>query len=242
MEWRPERYGDGIADRYDELLVELDPAEAVEKLALLAGKRGSVLELGIGTGRIAVPLAARGVEVHGIDASEAMVARLREKPGGSRVTVTIGDFADVPVEGRYAVVFVAFNTFFALTTQDDQVRCFANVAARLDVDGVFAIEAFIPDVTRFDRGQRVGAVKVELDEVQLETTSYDPIAQRSTSQHVFVSPAGIELFPVVIRFAWPAELDLMAGLAGLRLLERWGGWDGRPFTPDSEQHVSLYGR
>jgi SAM-dependent methyltransferase len=242
MEWRPESYGNRFADRYDELFAELDPADAVEKLAVLAGERGAVLELGVGTGRIAVPLAARGVEVHGIDASEAMVARLREKPGGSRVTVTIGDFADVPVEGRYAVVFVAFNAFFALTTQEDQVRCFENVAAHLADDGVFALEAFVPDVSRFDRRQRVGAITVELDEVQLEATSYDPIAQRSTSQRIFVSSAGVELAPVVIRFAWPAELDLMARLAGLRLRERWGGWDSRPFTPDSEQHVSLYGR
>jgi SAM-dependent methyltransferase len=242
MEWRPESYGNRVAERYDELFSELDPSDAVERLALLAGERGRVLELGIGTGRIAIPLAARGVEVHGVDASEAMVARLREKPGGSRIPVTIGDFANVPVEGPYTVVFVAFNTFFALTTQEEQVRCFENVAAHLTTDGVFALEAFVPDVGRFDRGQRVGAIKVELDEVQLETTSYDAAAQRATSQRIFVGPRGIELTPVVIRFAWPAELDLMGRLAGLRLHERWGGWDGRAFTSDSDQHVSLYGR
>jgi SAM-dependent methyltransferase len=201
-----------------------------------------VLELGIGTGRIAVPLTDRGVEVHGVDASEAMISRLRAKPGGDRIPVTMGDFADVPVEGRYALVFVAFNTFFALTTQEEQVRCFENVAAHLADDGVFAIEVFVPDVNRFERGQRVGAIKVELDEVQLETTRYDPVAQRATTQHVFLRPGGIELTPVVIRFAWPSELDLMARVAGLRLRERWGGWNGRPFTAESGHHVSLYER
>jgi hypothetical protein len=235
-------YGDRVAARYDELYADLDPTDAVETLARLAAGRGPVLELAIGTGRIALPLAGRGVEVHGIDVSEAMVERLRAKPGGDRIPVTMGDFADVPVEGRYPLVFVAFNTFFGLTTQDEQVRCFANVAAHLEDDGVFVLEGFVPDVTRYDRNQRVAAIKVELDEVQLETSRYDPVAQRSTSQHVFLGPGGIELIPVVIRFAWPAELDLMARLAGLRLRERWGGWDRRPFTAESERHVSVYGR
>jgi hypothetical protein len=235
-------YGDRVAARYDELYADLDPTDAVETLARLAAGRGPVLELAIGTGRIALPLAGRGVEVHGIDVSEAMVERLRAKPGGDRIPVTMGDFADVPVEGRYPLVFVAFNTFFGLTTQDEQVRCFANVAAHLEDDGVFVLEGFVPDVTRYDRNQRVAAIKVELDEVQLETSRYDPVAQRSTSQHVFLGPGGIELIPVVIRFAWPAELDLMARLAGLRLRERWDGWDRRPFTAESERHVSVYGR
>ncbi|HET8653608.1 MAG TPA: class I SAM-dependent methyltransferase [Gaiellaceae bacterium] len=242
MEWRPESYGNRWADRYDQLFSEFDPSDAVDRLALLAGAGGRVLELGVGTGRIAVPLAARGLDVSGVDASEAMIARLREKPGGSRIRVTIGDFADVPVEGRFAVVFIAFNTFFALTTQEDQVRCFENAAKHLADDGVFALEVFVPDVTRFDRGQRVGAIRVELDEVQLEATSFDAVAQRSISQRIFVNPRGLELAPVVIRFAWPAELDLMARLAGLRLRERLGGWDGRPFTAESEHHISLYGR
>jgi Methyltransferase domain len=235
-------YGDRIAARYDELYAELDPTDAVQALARLADGRDPVLELAIGTGRIALPLAEQGVEVHGVDASEAMVARLRAKPGGEGIPVTMGDFADVPVDGRYAVIFIAFNTFFGLVTQEEQVRCFENVAAHLDDDGVFALEVFVPDVTRFDRKQRVGAINVELEEVQLDVTTYDPVAQRSSSQHVFLSPGGVELIPVVVRFAWPAELDLMARLAGLRLHERWGGWDGRPFTADSEHHVSVYGR
>jgi hypothetical protein len=214
----------------------------VETLVQLAKGRVPVLELAIGTGRVAVPLAARGVEVHGVDVSEAMVARLRRKPGGDAIPVTMGNFADVPVEGRYGVVFVAFNTFFGLTTQEEQVRCFENVAAHLTDEGVFVLEVFVPDVTRFDRRQRVSAITVGLEEVQLEATNYDPVAQRTTTQQVFLSTKGVELIPVVIRFAWPAELDLMARLAGLRLHERWGGWDRRPFTADSEHHVSVYGR
>jgi hypothetical protein len=237
-----ETYGERIAQRYDDLYGELDPEPAVEAIARLAGGRGPVLELAIGTGRIALPLTERGVEVHGVDVSDAMVARLRSKPGGGAIPVTMGNFADVPVEGRYGIVFIAFNTFFGLTTQDEQVRCFENVAAHLGENGFFAIEAFVPDMARFDRNQRVSAITVELDEVQLEASKYDPVVQRSTSQHVFLSPKGVELYPVVIRFAWPAELDLMARLAGLRLHERWGGWDGRPFTADSGHHVSIYGR
>jgi SAM-dependent methyltransferase len=240
--YEAETYGERIAARYDELYADLDPADAVETLADLAERRGRVLELAIGTGRIALPLADRGIDVQGVDISEAMVARLRSKPGGEAIPVTMGDFAEVPVEGRYGVVFVAFNTFFGLTTQEEQVRCFENVAAHLTEDGVFVLEAFIPDLTRFDRKQRVGAISIELDEVQLEATKYDPVAQRSTSQHVLVTERGIELIPVVVRFAWPSELDQMARLAGLRLQERWGGWDRRPFTADSERHVSVYGR
>jgi SAM-dependent methyltransferase len=240
--YEAETYGERIADRYDDLYAELDPTPAVEAIARLAGGRGPVLELAIGTGRIALPLAERGVEVHGIDVSERMVARLRSKPGGEAIPVTMGNFADVPVEGRYAVVFVAFNTFFGLTTQEEQVRCFENAAAHLGDDGVFVVEGFVPDLTRFDRNQRLSAMTVELDEVQLEATRYDPVAQRSTSQHVFLSAKGVELYPVVVRFAWPAELDLMARIAGLGLRERWGDWDGRPFTADSVRHVSVYGR
>jgi SAM-dependent methyltransferase len=237
-----ETYGERIAARYDELYADLDPTDAVETLADLAEGRGPVLELAIGTGRIALPLNERGVEVHGVDASEAMVDRLRSKPRGDAIAVTMGNFADVPVEGRYAVIFVAFNTFFGLTTQEEQVRCFENVAGHLTDDGVFVLEVFVPDVARFDRRQRVSAINVELGEVQLEATKYDPVAQRSSTQHVFVSPSGVELIPVVIRFAWPAELDLMARVAGLRLHERWGGWDRQPFTADSGHHVSVYGR
>lgn len=235
----PETYGERIAGVYDGLYGEaLDTEGAVAELA----GPGPVLELAIGTGRLALPLAERGLEVHGIDASEAMVGRLREKPGGDRIPVTVGDFAGVGVEGRYRLIFVAFNTFFALTTQDDQVRCFANAAGHLADDGVFVLEVFFPDLARFDRGQRVGASKVELDEVVLEASRHDPVAQRTHSQHVHITEAGVRLYPVVVRYAFPSELDLMARLAGLRLRERSGGWRKEPFTEQSGRHVSVYER
>ena len=232
-------YGDLIADVYDELYRELDPTPAVEALVALAGG-GSALELAIGTGRIALPLAERGVEVHGIDVSEAMVERLRAKPGGDRIPITIGDFADVGVEGRFSLVFIAFNTFFALTSQREQVRCFANVATRLAEGGVFTLELFVPDIARFRGHQSVSAPRVELDTVMLDVARHDPVTQRIDAQLVAITPAGVRLQPIFIRYAWPAELDLMARLAGFRLRDRWADWDGSPFTADSRKHVSVY--
>lgn len=235
-------YGDRIAEIYDELHAwHLDTDTAVDALAKLAGD-GPVLELGVGTGRLALPLAERGLEVHGIDASEAIVARLREKPSGDRIPVTMGDFAEVPVDGAFRLVFVAFNTFFALPSQEDQVRCFRGVADHLTDDGIFVIEAFVPDPSRFDRGQRLEASKVETDRVVLEASTHDPVAQRSVALHVVISGQGPKVYPVEIRYAWPAELDLMARLAGLRLRNRWGGWREEPFTASSTRHVSIYGR
>ena len=217
----------------------LDTDAAVTFLAGLAGS-GPVLELAVGTGRIALPLAERGTEVHGIDASEAMVARLRTKPGGDAIPVTIGDFADVPVERRYALVYVVFNTLFALQTQEAQIRCFRNVAAHLAEGGVFIVEAFVPDLTRFDRGQRTETERVELDAVWLGVARHYPAEQRVNSQHVRLSEQGIRFYPVRIRYAYPPELDLMARLAGLQLAERFGGWRRQPFTVSSEMHVSVY--
>lgn len=241
----PHTFGDRWADVYDERTARRpgpDAARAaVDGLAGLAGG-GRVLELGIGTGRIALGLVERGLEVHGIDASEAMLAELRRKPGGATVPVTMGDFADVEADGRFDLVFVAFNTLFALTTQDDQVRCFGNVARHLTDDGVFVIEAFVPDLGRFDRGQTVRALHVGADGVDLEATAHDAAAQTVTSQLIVVTEAGIRLLPVHLRYAWPAELDLMARLAGLTLRERWAGWDRSPFTSASGAHVSVYGR
>jgi trans-aconitate methyltransferase len=237
----PETYGDRIADVYDGLYENLDTEGAVETLASLAGD-GPVLELAIGTGRLALPLVERGLEVHGIDASEAMVAKLRDKSGGDRVRVTMGDFADVAVDGRYALIFVAFNTLFGLPTQDDQLRCFANVAARLADGGVFVVEAFFPDLARFDRGQRPHVSIVEAGRVMIDAARHDPVEQRIDSQHVIITQEGTKLYPVSIRYAFPPELDLMARLAGLELQNRWGGWHREPFTADSPRHVSVYGR
>jgi SAM-dependent methyltransferase len=236
-------YGDRIAAVYDELLIEslrhVEPT--IDLLAELAGP-GPALELAVGTGRIALPLAARGVEVHGIDISEAMVARLRTKPGGDAIRVTVGDFADVAVDGTYPLIFVVFNTFFALTTQEDQIRCLANVAEHLTPDGVFVIEVFVPDVARFDRHQRLQTESVDLDRVVIEASRHDPVHQRVDSQHVVVESGEVRMYPVYLRYAWPSELDLMARLAGLRLRERWAGWNREPFDSRSNFHVSVYER
>jgi SAM-dependent methyltransferase len=235
-------YGDAIADVYDQGL-DL-PSDTEEAVAFLAAKArgGRVLELGIGTGRIALPLAARGLEVHGIDASERMVERLRAKPGGADIPVTIADFAEVGVPGSFALVLVVFNTFFALLSQEDQVRCFAGVAARLAPGGAFVIEAFVPDPGRFDNGQRVETRRVGVDEVFLEASMHDPVQQRVRAQHVILDQRGARFYPVRLRYAWPAELDLMARLAGLALTERYSGWRGEPFTATSARHVSVYRR
>jgi SAM-dependent methyltransferase len=238
-------YGDRIADVYDHWHDDsgypFQTEESIELLAELAG-RGPVLELAIGTGRIALPLAARGLEVHGVDASEAMVAKLREKPGGDAVPVTMGNFADVPVEGSYRLIYVVFNTFFALLSQGEQVRCFENVAAHLDGEGVFLLEVFVPDLARFDRNQRVSAFKVESDQIVVNVDEHDPVEQVVSSQHVELTEQGLHFYPVSIRYAFPSELDLMARLAGLELRERWADWRKEPFGSGSGRHVSVYGR
>ena len=241
MEYGPSTYGDRVADVYDRMpqVRGRDTERAVATLAELAG-RGPVLELGIGTGRLALPLAARGLAVHGIDASEAMINKLRAKPGGDRIPVTIGDFADVAIDGRFSLIFVAFNTFFGLSSQEDQVRCFARVAEHLTADGVFVLEAFVPDPTRFDRGQRVGVMHMGVDDVQLEASVHDPVSQRIRLHHIVMSNAGTQLYPVQVRYAWPSELDLMARLAHLHLHARWSDWDKTEFTAMSRSHVSVY--
>lgn len=242
MTYQASTYGDRIADVYDEWPgVPTNTDRAVAFLAELAG-RGPILELGIGTGRVALPLVERGFTVSGIDSSAAMVAKLRAKPGGERIRVAMGNFADMPIEGRFALIFVAFNTFFGLRSQDDQLRCFSGVAERLADDGVFVIEAFVPDLGRFDHGQRVGAAHVGTDAVYLEASLHDPVAQRVHSQQVVITEQGIRLYPVEVRYAWPSELDLMARLAGLRLRERFGDWSREPFTAASGRHVSVYQR
>jgi SAM-dependent methyltransferase len=239
----PETYGDRIAGVYDVFHGEigLDTEGAVETLAELAGD-GPVLELAIGTGRLALPLAERGLEIHGIDASEEMVTKLREKPGGDRIPVTMGDFADVGVDGTYSLVFVAFNTFYALATQDDQLRCFANAAARLSEGGVFVLEAFVPDLGRFDRDQRLQTNSISASEVVLDASRHDQAAQTITSMHVVLTEGGTTLYPIHMRYAFPSELDLMAKVAGLELKHRWGDWKRAEFTRRSGQHVSVYGR
>ena len=231
-------YGEHVAGVYDEWYAEFDPL-AIDALGELA-QGGRALELGIGTGRIALPLSVKNVEVHGIDAAPSMISRLRQKEGGERLTITEGNFAEVPVEGEFALVYIMFNTFFALSSQDEQVKCFRNVAAHLARDGCFAIEAFVPDLNRFTGGQVNWATKVTTDEVQLDVGQHEAATQRVVSQKVVITNGSVRLFPVQIRYAWPSELDLMAQLAGLRLHERWSNWKREPFTSESGQHISFY--
>lgn len=241
-DYTPATYGDRIAEVYDEMYpMRANVGPAVDALSSLTGN-GTALELGIGTGRIAIPLAERGIEVHGIDASEAIVARMREKPGGDSIPVTISDFSDFHLEGstKYRLAYVVFNTLFQATSQEAQVNCFRSVAAHLADDGAFLVEAFVPDPTRFTRNQNVSAGRVEADLVSLDISSHDPVNQFVQSQHVFLTESGVRLYPVQVRYSWPSELDLMAQLAGMRLRERWSDWDASPFTATSGFHISIY--
>ena len=235
-------YGEHLADQYDDVTAGRTAAAAdvVPVLADLANAAGGrALELGVGTGRVALPLVEAGVEVVGVDASEAMIERLREKPGGDALPVVVGDFTDVSVDGTFGLVYVVFNTLFVLTSQEQQVRCFANVAAHLAPGGAFVVEAFVPDVTRFEHGSRLG-VRVDLDRIGFDIVRHDSIDQRLTVQRVDISTTGIRLDPLVLRYAWPAELDLMARLAGLELRHRWRGWDRADLTATDESHVSVW--
>jgi len=233
-------YGDRIAAFYDERHPAIPAGHPmITTLSRLAG-HGMALELGIGTGRVALPLASTGVAVHGIDASEAMVAQLRAKPGGAAIPVTIGDFADVAVSGSYALIYVVFNTFFGLLTQEDQIRCLGNCAAHLDIGGALLIEAFYPDLTRYVHGQNLSVTRVDTEQIVLDATRLDPVQQRVTSQHLYITPDGLKMFPVQLRYAWPSEIDLMARLAGLRLESRCGGWQGEPYTAAPSMYVAVY--
>jgi SAM-dependent methyltransferase len=233
-----ETYNARCADVYDQWFGYFDEA-AVDVLAELAGA-GRALELGIGTGTVALPLAERGVEVHGIDSSVEMVARLRAKPGGDRVPVTFGDMAEVNVAGEFSLVYVVYNTLFALQTQGEQVRCFRNAAARLAPGGSFVVEAFVPDLAQLSAGQGVRLLHMTDERVGVKIYQHDPVRQKLKSRHVVFDESGSRLFPVEVRYAWPSELDLMAQLAGLRLRSRWADWRRGEFGAKSEKHVSIY--
>jgi SAM-dependent methyltransferase len=244
----PASYGDAIADIYDEWYGDLlDQPDAVDALAALAERASSkrVLELGIGSGRLALPLAARGLQLSGIDTSQAMVDRLRNKPGGVDIPVVVGDMATLdlsPIAGdaepRFGLVFVAVNTFFLLTTSDAQQQCLQRVRDVMEPDGTFVLEAFVPTVDR--PTNLVEARTVALDHVILTATRHDPIEQTVTSQYIELRESGIRMRPLVIRYAPVSELDALAAAAGLQLVERWSDWKGTPFTESASVHVSVY--
>jgi SAM-dependent methyltransferase len=234
-------FGEAIAERYDASESDEFEQAAIDRtvsfVAGLAGD-GDALELGIGTGRIALPLRQRGVRVHGIDLSPAMVARLRAKPGAADIDVAIGDFASTRVPGQYRVAYLVYNTIENLTTQDEQVACFRNAAAHLEPGGCFVIEVEVPALRRLPPGETVRAFTVRPDRLGFD--EFDVAAQGLVSHHYRVTGGRLEVHSVPFRYVWPSELDLMARLAGMTLRERWGGWDREPFTSDSTAHVSVW--
>lgn len=235
-------FGDLNAERYDaqcEDVMEAETRDSVQTLAELAAG-GRVLELAIGTGRVALPLAARGLSVHGIEASAAMVAKLRQKPGGNAIPVAIGDMADVRVEGAFDLIYLVFNTIFNLTTQEAQVQCFHNAARHLSAEGLFVIETVVPDLSGFVDGQRMKGSWARMDSARFEVAIHDPVVQTVEFQRIVISEGGIQMVPHFMRYAWPSELDLMAQLAGLQRRERWAWWDRSPFTAYSKSHVTVY--
>ena len=230
---RAEQYDADSADRFDPAVLE----PAVSFLADLAGT-GAALELGIGTGRIALPLSRRGVRVHGIDLSPAMVAQLRAKPGAEDIAVTIGDFATTRVDGTFTLAYLVFNTIMNLTSQHEQVECFHNVAALLEPGGYFVIEVGVPDLRRLPPGETVRPFHVS--PTRLGFDEYDVAAQGLISHHYWLVDGQFETFSMPFRYVWPSELDLMARLAGMTLRERWNDWSRAPFTSNSTNHVSVW--
>ena len=234
-------FDERVAASYDEDAADMfAPARlgpTVEFLAELAGN-GRALELGIGTGRVALPLAERGVPVHGVELSPSMVERLRAKPGAEAIGVTIGDFATTRVEGSFSLAYLIFNTIMNLTTQDAQIACFRNVAAHLEPGGCFVIEVMVPELRRLPPGETHHVFAASDDRWGID--EYDVATQGLVSHHIEVADGRLERVSMPFRFVWPSELDLMAQLAGMRLRERWSGWTREPFTNESRQHVSVW--
>jgi SAM-dependent methyltransferase len=234
-------FGEAVASRYDTMYADqahpdvVDPA--VDFLAALANG-GAALELGVGTGRVALPLSRRGLRVHGIDLSPEMVERLRAKPGAENVGVTIGDFATTRVAGTFGVAYLVRNTIMNLTTQDEQVACFRNAAAHLEPGGCFVIEVLVPGLQRLPPGERVQAFAVTPNHLGFD--EIDVAMQRLVSHHYWNFDGRIETFSPPFRYVWPSELDLMAQLAGMTLHERWSSWTRDPFTNDSREHISVW--
>jgi hypothetical protein len=238
---REDHFGPEVARAYDRSVAAMfDPAvvePAVELLSELAGD-GRALEFAIGTGRIALPLAARGIDVSGIELSEAMVEQLRQKPGGRNLPVTIGDMASARVDGRFRLVYLLFNTIGNLTTQEQQVACFANAAVHLESGGHFVIEVGVPELRRLPPGER--HVVFHADAGDWGIDEYDAGSQGLVSHHLRRDGSGLRHWAIPFRYVWPAELDLMARLAEMTLASRWAGWDRQPFDHESTSHVSVW--
>ena len=234
-------FDERVASTYDDPTApENDPALIERTTALLAeqARDGRALEFAVGTGRLALPLVARGIEVHGIELSRAMVGQLRSKPGGGDVPVTIGDMASTRLAERFSLVYLVFNTIMNLTTQAAQVDTFGNAAAHLGPGGRFLIETMVPQLRRLPAGSNI--VPFHVSDTKVGFDEYDFVNQGMVSHHIRLDGDAARRFSVPFRYVWPAELDLMAKLSGMRLIERWGGWDRSPFTADSERHISVW--
>lgn len=238
-EFGPDTFGKLHAETYDALHNPGTTDDAVSLLADLAGG-GRTLELAIGTGRVALPLAERGVDITGFDASPEMLEKLKQKPGGDRMPTVVADMASFDLGERFDFAFLIFNTIYNLTRQEDQVSCFQHVAKHLNPRGKFVVEAFMPDRETFERHQAVRTKYVSFDRVWLEAVQHDPITQNLSYQRIHISGDGVSLSPLPMRYIWPSEMDLMAQIAGMKLIDRWGSWQRAPFTADSDMHVSVY--
>jgi SAM-dependent methyltransferase len=225
---------------YDELdwAIAYDEDEAVDFLLPLASG-GAALELGVGTGRVAIPLAKRGVAVVGIEASEVMADQLKRKDGAGTIEIMIGDFSDIATQRDFALVYSVFNTFFLLLTQNKQVKCFSNVAERLAPGGSFVLQTYVPDLRQLANGQHTETIQVGVDHAVIFASRYNLVSQRVQRQQMVVTETGTTMYPMAFRHVWPSELDLMARIAGLKLAERWGGWRHEPFTGEGT-FVSVY--
>lgn len=239
IEFTPSTFGELYADEYDDLHDPGTTSDSVALISELAGP-GKILELAIGTGRMALPLLEKGHDISGIEGSPEMIAKLQEKPGGADIPVIVGDYADVGLLGPFGFVFLVFNTLFNLTSQEAQVRCFQNVGERLAPGGAFLVETFVPDLSGFQDHQRMRTLHVGSKSMWFEAVKHDPVRQVFEMQRARMAGGETRLHPLVMRYAWPAEIDLMAKLAGLQLESRWGSWTRAPFDADSKMHVSLY--
>ncbi len=233
----------GRAEDYDDLVnyASLPPETEAEVAGLAKLARGGrVLELGVGTGRVAIPLASMGLEVHSIELDPAMAEQLRHKTGGELVRLHLGDMADVDVEGSFDLVYAVFGTFFELLSQVAQIRCFRNVAARLTSGGRFVIEALMPEPGTYIDRRKVTVAATGDERVVINVSELDPLAQTIDTHQIVVGHAEVDIVPIHIRYSWPSELDLMAQLAGLQLVERWANWQQEPFTVEHPRHISIY--
>jgi len=238
-EYGPTTFGELNADEYDALHDPGTTEDCVDLIARLAGD-GEILELAIGTGRIALPLKARGLNISGFDASPEMLKRLKDKPGGAELQTWVADMATFELGRQFDFAFLVFNTLYNLTSQAEQKQCFQHVARHLNPGGRFLVEAFMPNRERFVDNQAVRTKQVGFDRVWLEAVEHDPLAQTLHYQRIRIDQHGIVLKPLPMRYVWPAELDLMAELAGLRPVSHWGGWHQQPLTATSDMYIKVY--